>query len=71
LEQSKVIRFYQIPAFVTEDGDTISQSLAIIEFLEEKYPTKFRLMPDDPLLKAKVSIGQAEVVTLDLAAWVG
>jgi hypothetical protein len=39
--------------------------------LEEKYPAKFRLMPDDPLLKAKVSIGQAEVVTLDLAAWVG
>ncbi|XP_029831463.2 maleylacetoacetate isomerase-like [Ixodes scapularis] len=35
------------------DGEPISQSLAIIEYLEEKYPEP-RLLPDDIILRAKV-----------------
>ncbi|CAN7941603.1 unnamed protein product, partial [Ixodes hexagonus] len=35
------------------DGEYLSQSLAIIEYLEEKYPEP-RLLPEDPLLRAKV-----------------
>lgn len=35
------------------DGEPLSQSLAIIEYLEEKYPEP-RLLPDDIVLRAKV-----------------
>ncbi|EEC03386.1 glutathione S-transferase, putative [Ixodes scapularis] len=35
------------------DGEPLSQSLAIIEYLEEKYPEP-RLLPDDIILRAKV-----------------
>ena len=46
---------FQVPTFVTEDGVKISQSLPIIEFLDEKYPDKTQLLPKDILLRAKVT----------------
>ena len=44
-----------MPTFVTEDGVTISQSLTIIEFLDEKYPDNAKLLPKDIVIRAKVS----------------
>ena len=42
-----------VPAL--EDGDlTLTQSLAIIEWLDETYPDKARLIPEDRALRAKV-----------------
>jgi maleylacetoacetate isomerase len=42
-----------IPALATDDGATLSQSLAIIEYLNEKYPTP-PLLPADPIARAHV-----------------
>ena len=42
-----------VPALVLEDGTILTQSLAIIEWLEEKYPTP-ALLPKDPIRRAKV-----------------
>lgn len=41
-----------IPSLVTDAG-SLTQSLAIIEYLEEKYPTP-ALLPTDPFLRAKI-----------------
>lgn len=43
----------QVPALVFPDGRVISQSTAILEYLEERYP-KPALMPQDPWERAKV-----------------
>jgi maleylacetoacetate isomerase len=42
-----------LPALVEDDGTTLFQSLAIIEYLDEKYPTP-PLLPADPLGRARV-----------------
>ncbi|MBV1775933.1 maleylacetoacetate isomerase [Burkholderiaceae bacterium DAT-1] len=42
-----------VPALVTEAGDVLSQSLAIIEYLDEAYPAQ-ALLPTDPVARAKV-----------------
>ncbi len=42
-----------VPAFVTDDGETLTQSMAIIEWLEETHPTP-PLLPRDPVARAKV-----------------
>ncbi len=42
-----------VPALITDDGDELSQSLAIIEWLDETYPDP-SLLPADPVLRAKV-----------------
>lgn len=42
-----------VPAFVTEDGETLTQSMAIIEWLEETYPEP-PLLPHDRVARAKV-----------------
>jgi maleylacetoacetate isomerase len=42
-----------IPALVTDDGTTLTQSLAIMEYLEETYP-KPALMPSDARGRARV-----------------
>ncbi len=40
---------------VTEDGQLLTQSLAIMEYLEERYSDQGkRLLPRDPLLRARV-----------------
>ena len=47
-------KYVQVPALIF-DGNTITQSMAIMEFLEETYP-KVKILPGDALTKAKVSI---------------
>ena len=42
-----------VPALRTEDGAVLTQSLAIIEWLEETHPEP-PLLPRDPLLRAQV-----------------
>jgi len=42
-----------VPALVTDDGHTLSQSLAIVEWLDEVHPLP-RLLPVDPTLRAQV-----------------
>jgi maleylacetoacetate isomerase len=42
-----------VPAIVTEDGQTLGQSLAIIDYLDARYPEP-RLIPGDPDERARV-----------------
>ncbi len=42
-----------VPALVLEDGTALTQSLAIVEYLDETHPTP-RLMPADPVQRARV-----------------
>ena len=42
-----------VPAIVTEDGQTLGQSLAIIDYLDTRYPEP-RLIPGDPAERARV-----------------
>lgn len=42
-----------VPTLVHEDK-VISQSFAIIEYLDDAFPQTYRLLPQDPYLKAKV-----------------
>jgi maleylacetoacetate isomerase len=42
-----------VPALETDEGAVLTQSLAIIEWLEETHPQP-RLLPDDKLLRARV-----------------
>ena len=42
-----------LPALIEDDGTTLFQSLAILEYLEEKYP-KPPILPSDPLARAWV-----------------
>jgi maleylacetoacetate isomerase/maleylpyruvate isomerase len=42
-----------VPTLVLDDGTRLNQSLAIIEYLDEKHPQK-PLVPKDPLAKARV-----------------
>jgi maleylacetoacetate isomerase len=42
-----------LPALVEDDGTTLFQSLAILEYLDEKYPTP-PLLPSDPAGRARV-----------------
>lgn len=43
----------QVPVLELADGQQLSQSLAILEYLEEAYPQP-ALLPSDPLLRARV-----------------
>ena len=48
-----------LPAFVTDDGAVLTQSLAIIEYVDETSPEP-SLLPADPVQKAKVrAVAQA------------
>ena len=44
----------QVPALVM-NGETITQSMAILEFLEESFPDKTKLLPNDRIQRAKVT----------------
>ena len=44
----------QVPALIM-NGQTITQSMAILEFLEESFPDKTKLLPLDPIQRAKVN----------------
>lgn len=43
----------QVPLLELDDGRSLSQSVAILEYLEEVHPLP-RLLPEDPYLRAKV-----------------
>ena len=43
----------KVPAFEIE-GNVITQSMAIMEFLEEFFPDAYRLLPTDPFQRSKV-----------------
>ena len=43
----------KVPAFITNSGETLIQSLAIIEYLDETHPQP-PLLPKDPIARAKV-----------------
>ena len=53
-----------VPALQTEDGTVLTQSLAIIEWLEETHPTP-PLLPPDPALRAAVR-GFAHTIACDI-----
>jgi len=42
-----------VPALALDDGEVLTQSLAIVEFLEEMHPTP-PLLPRDPVARARV-----------------
>ncbi len=54
----------RVPVLVTPAGDTLIQSLAIIEYLEETHPEP-ALLPKDPVARAKVR-GLAELIACDI-----
>ena len=54
----------RVPVLVTPQGDTIIQSLAIIEYLDETHPQP-PLLPKDPVARAKVR-GLAELIACDI-----
>jgi maleylpyruvate isomerase len=54
----------RVPALVTPGGDTLIQSLAIIEYLDETHPEP-PLLPKDPLARAKVR-GLADLIACDI-----
>jgi len=54
-----------VPRLQTDDGVLLSQSLAIIEYLEEAYPQSPRLLPAAPLARAQVR-ALAQMVACDI-----
>ena len=54
-----------VPILQLEDGTPLTQSLAILDYLEEVYP-KPSLLPDAPALKAQVKAA-AQIITTDIA----
>lgn len=52
-EYAAVNPLMQVPALITDDGDTLTSSLAIMEYLEETHPTP-PLLPEAPLARARV-----------------
>ncbi len=54
----------RVPVLVTPDGETLLQSLAIIEYLEETHPEP-ALLPKDPIGRAKVR-ALAELIACDI-----
>lgn len=53
-----------LPALETDDGHVLTQSLAIIEYLDELFPEP-ALLPTDPVLRAKVR-AVAQIVACDI-----
>ena len=54
----------RVPALVTPGGEVLTQSLAIIEYLEETHPEP-ALLPKDPIARAKVR-AIAELIACDI-----
>ena len=54
----------RVPVLVTPAGDTLTQSLAIIEYLDETHPQP-PLLPNDPIARAKVR-ALAELIACDI-----
>ncbi|WP_371170899.1 maleylacetoacetate isomerase [Aliiroseovarius sp. 2305UL8-7] len=53
-----------VPVLELEDGTTLSQSLAILDYLDRTYPDP-ALLPEDPIARAKV-MAAAHVIALDI-----
>lgn len=53
-----------VPALVLEDGTVLSQSLAILDWIEETYPDP-PLLPSDPTERARVRAA-AQVIALEI-----
>lgn len=53
-----------VPTLVTDDGATLAQSMAIIEYLDELHPTP-ALLPATPLARARVR-GLAQMVACEI-----
>lgn len=53
-----------VPSLVLNDGTTLTQSLAIIDWLESRYPVP-ALLPVDPIARAKI-LAAAHVVAMDV-----
>jgi maleylacetoacetate isomerase len=54
----------RVPALATDSGEILTQSLAIIEYLDEIHPQP-PLLPDDPLARAKVR-ALADLIACDI-----
>ncbi|HTV35953.1 MAG TPA: maleylacetoacetate isomerase [Xanthobacteraceae bacterium] len=54
----------RVPALVTDGGDTLIQSLAIIEYLDETHPDP-PFLPKDPIARAKVR-SLAQLIACDI-----
>jgi maleylacetoacetate isomerase len=54
----------RVPVLITDAGDTLLQSLAIIEYLDETHPEP-PLLPKDPLARAKVR-ALSELIACDI-----
>ena len=54
----------KVPALVTPEGETLIQSLAIIEYLDETHPLP-PLLPKDPVARAKVR-GLAQIIACEI-----
>jgi maleylacetoacetate isomerase len=54
----------RVPVLVTPAGDTLTQSLAIIEYLDETHPQP-PLLPKDPIARTKVR-ALAELIACDI-----
>jgi maleylacetoacetate isomerase len=54
----------RVPVLVTPTGDALTQSLAIIEYLDETHPQP-PLLPKDPIARAKVR-ALAELIACDI-----
>jgi maleylacetoacetate isomerase/maleylpyruvate isomerase len=53
-----------VPALVLDDGTVLTQSMAILEYLDAAHPEP-RLIPEDPLERAKV-VAVAHTIALDI-----
>lgn len=53
-----------VPSLVLEDGTVLTQSMAILEYIDATWPSP-RLIPSDPLERARV-MAAAHVVALDI-----
>ena len=54
----------RVPSLVLDDGTVLTQSPAILEFLEEAFPTP-ALLPSDPIVRAKVR-AVAAIISCDI-----
>jgi len=54
----------RVPALAVSGGDVLTQSVAIIEYLEETHPEP-PLLPPDPVLRAKIR-GIAQAIACDI-----
>ncbi len=54
-----------VPVLELEDGAKLTQSLAILDYLDEKYPQR-ALLPKDPVLRAKIRAA-AQIIAADIA----